>query len=341
MRFCYLLFLGLLCGNALAARVESHDVILLQPEEVIASRVTGAETTAKFVNAMMQTLEGIDPARFGAPSGGFVAVAVRPGGRSRIWLDLVPAPADAPSIVAALEALPAFDESEGTVVFAIRITVDGGTLPEEMLPAPTSWREAASRMDEPADVETIVAHAWPLEGPLMQQAIEPVAYVSERLVPLDGEIDRPKDWHFTRVDQGETLSWVISKEDFAKDGDYDTGVRLQVFIGAKEQTGIPTEQLLRGFLERQRAGAQEFEYCGEEIQGGFERLCARSVEGKYRVLYSAFWGVDELDVGILSVSGAPREEWHRYTGIFDRMSRFTLLSGKPTEGKTNEGAGRE
>jgi hypothetical protein len=57
-------------------------------------------------------------------------------------------------------------------------------------------------------------------------------------------------------------------------------------------------------------------------------MCLEIEEGPYRVLYSLFWGADGLDVAVVSVVGAPKEEWQRYQPIFEHMAAFEVIDMK-------------
>jgi hypothetical protein len=60
----------------------------------------------------------------------------------------------------------------------------------------------------------------------------------------------------------------------------------------------------------------------------FVRMCLETEEGPYRVLYSLFWGAAGLDVAVVSVAGAPKEEWQRYQPVFERMAAFEIIDMK-------------
>ncbi len=97
MRWCVMLVAVLWSGLLSAAEpFRMQNLMLLQPDSVMRERAEHIEALAAYVKAL-NAAASRELARVGTPrpAAGFVAVAVRPGGRSRIWLDLAPALPDA------------------------------------------------------------------------------------------------------------------------------------------------------------------------------------------------------------------------------------------------------
>jgi hypothetical protein len=126
--------------------------------------------------------------------------------------------------------------------------------------------------------------------------------------------------------------WTISKEDLAKEKQYLTGVRIQLISGIKEKTGQSPEQFIREFMENKKKQAdQVLDSCEPKVQGLFTRVCLKTEEGPFRILYSLFWGDDDLDMAVVVIAGTPKELWDVYVPAFDRMSAFELIDMKHIE----------
>jgi hypothetical protein len=157
-------FAALLCMPAFAADPYAmQGVVLLQPEAVLSERVTALELAAyiKAVNAEASaSLSGIADA---APAAGFIVVAVRPGGQSRVWLDFSPAlpAAVAARLAGSVEQLKPFDAQHGVVVFALNTTLWGAAPTTSATPAPAEWTEATKLAGVPMEVGALVEHLWP------------------------------------------------------------------------------------------------------------------------------------------------------------------------------------
>jgi hypothetical protein len=69
----------------------------------------------------------------------------------------------------------------------------------------------------------------------------------------------------------------------------------------------------------------------ETKQQLFTRICLEAEEGPNHILYSLFWGNDDVDVVVVSIAGTTKELWDTYSPIFDKMSSFELIDIKRFE----------
>ena len=153
-------------------------------------------------------------------------------------------------------------------------------------------------------------------------------FVEQVLEPIGGKIQRPKDWYYTEAHRGTTYRWIISKEDVSGGKRYKTGLSLQTFVGVKEKTGKTAEQFIREVVASKAGTTKTLRECQATSQGMFVRMCLETEEGPYRISYSLFWGADGLDIAVVSVAGAPKEEWQRYQPVFERMAVFEIIDMK-------------
>lgn len=153
-------------GSALAAETyHVENVMLLQPDFMLQERVR-VDELAQYIRAVntaaKASLENVaDP----APSSGFLVMAVRPGGRSRAWLDFTPplAHATADELRSAVERVTPIQANEGVVIFAVRSTLWGAPATQQQGPFPAEWKQVFDSMDAPIEISELVERAWPAE----------------------------------------------------------------------------------------------------------------------------------------------------------------------------------
>ena len=152
----------------------------------------------------------------------------------------------------------------------------------------------------------------------------PDGFVMQVLEPTGGKILRPKDWFYTESHNGPSYTWILSKEDPRKSR-YDTGVRIQTLIGVEKGTGKSPKTFVLDFLSQKEKEVQRiYKTCDARDQGLFTRVCLEADEGDYRILYSLFWG-NNIDVVVVSIAGAKKADWSKYSDVFDLMSSFELI----------------
>ena len=270
-----------------------------------------------------------------------IVVAVKSGKRSKVWFvsSRTPAPAERrDSLRTQLEALPPPIVRGGPIAFAIEGRVAGGIskgIREAAVPpTPPEWQEAISKLTGPTLFDGLLASIWP-DAPgdeARVAATVPEGFVMQILEPTGGSIPRPKDWFYKESHSGASYVWTISREDISKGDPYTTGVRIQTFIGVKENTGkTPKEFILEFIASKKKEAARVIETCEERDQGMFTRACLQTEEGPYRILYSLFWGNNNLDMAVVSISGTTKDLWETYSPTFDKMGPFELINMKRFE----------
>ncbi|MXV13253.1 hypothetical protein DYQ93_19810 [Xanthomonas sp. LMG 8992] len=165
MRWCLMLVTMMWSGVLAAAEpFRMQNLMLLQPEAVIRDRAGNIEALAAYVKAL-DAAASRELAQVGTPrpAAGFVAVAVRPGGRSRVWLDVTPALPDAVAntLVTALERVPPFEGKGGVVVFALNVTLWDAPPTQRQGPSPAAWQRAAEGEQSPIEIGDLVDRVWP------------------------------------------------------------------------------------------------------------------------------------------------------------------------------------
>ncbi len=322
---------------------KTSQIFLYQQDDVLRARLSGLEEFSKYIT----TVEEACNAHFlqsGKPETLYVVAAVKPGRTSRFWFistsrtDLK----ELEPLRARLAAIPPFEVREGPVMVGMAGLIAGGDgrlLPEDdehTPPIPQEWKDAAkNRKDSGTGPESLLSAAWP-DSPadLAARKATAVQYVEQILEPLGGKIQRPKHWHCVENHGDGKFMWTISEEDQSGEKGYETGVRIQVFMKVKERTGKTPEEQLAGFIEEKKTGGgRVISVTDEKTQGLFTQTCLEMEEGGFHILYSFFWGTGGLDIAVVSIAGARKEKWDRYSAIFNRMSSFELIDMKRFEQK--------
>src|SRR5262245_37735396 len=123
----------------------------------------------------------------------------------------------------------------------------------------------------------------------------PTNFVTQVLEPTGGKIQRPKEWFYTESHRGPSYTWIMSCEDASKAA-YTTGVRIQTLVGVKKGTAKSPKEFVEDFISKKKQTADKVvKNCGESKQQLFTRVCIETEEGPHHILYSLFWGDDDLD----------------------------------------------
>ena len=161
----------------------------------------------------------------------------------------------------------------------------------------------------------------------------PTEFVTQILEPIGGKISRPKNWFYHEGHHGPVYDWMLTREDTdSGKKPYTTGVRIQTFIGVKEGSGKTAQQFILDFLaSKKKEGVRVINTCAPQEQHLFMRVCLETEEGPHHILYSLFWGTDDLDVAVVVIAGTTKELWGTYASTFSRMGGFELIDMKRFE----------
>lgn len=142
-----------------------HGVVLLQPSRVVEARVPSVDAMADYikeVEAAVRQAVHASPSRQSVA--GFLVVAVRPGRRSKTWLDfdtLVDLDLQR-DIAGRVQAVKPFEAKDGPVVFAVKLALWDAKPSKRQVPLPAEWRSARVE-GAPQEVEALVERLWPAE----------------------------------------------------------------------------------------------------------------------------------------------------------------------------------
>jgi len=187
-------------------------------------------------------------------------------------------------------------------------------------------------------VSATLSSGWCWANPTLSSPVQhtfeatPTEFVLQVLEPTGGKIQRPKDWFYAEGHRGSVYMWTLSREDTTGNKPYTTGVRIQLFAQIREGTGKTAKQFILDFTTAKKKEATKvIKTCGEQDQGLFTRICLETEEGPYHIIYSLFWGNDDMDIAVVSISGTTTELWETYASTFDKMNAFELIDMKRFE----------
>jgi hypothetical protein len=326
------------------------NIVLYQPNEVLQERLTDAKGLAEYVQALDKVCTEYFAKEVKAETLQ-VVVALKPGKLARVWF--VSSTREDVKALALLreklEKVPAIDVYKGPVAFALTGDIAGGGKSKEKgkaqgkedgefsPPIPKEWQDAVAKAKERKDGPVIVpdgflAAVWPDEpGAKVKEKPVPKGFVRQELKPTGGNILRPKDWRLVEGHRDHVFMWTISKEDSVK-GNYITGVRIQMLMDIKKNTGKTPQEFIEGFIAgKKKAAGKVVKECDASEQGIFTRVCLEMEEGPNHILYSAFWSSESADIAVISISGTTKELWKEMTATFDTMNTFELLDMKKLE----------
>ena len=138
-------------------------VVMLQPDSVLEERGVLTIDFADFVKSAQTSTANIWKNTKLPESSGFLVLAVRAGGKVNAWLDMepeLPVSVESPTIQR-LRSLPGFYVTNGTIVFAIKLSINGAPETSRQTPLPKEWAVVLKSKSLPADTESLVQLVWP------------------------------------------------------------------------------------------------------------------------------------------------------------------------------------
>jgi hypothetical protein len=164
LRVLLLLLLWLATPWVQAAEpVTKFGVVLLQPSSVLEERVPSVDAMAEYIKAIeAASREAVLASPLRQSAGGFIVVAVKPGQKSKVWLDF-----DtlldmelSKQLTASVTSVRPFEARQGPVVFALKVAVWDGRESKRIAPAPSEWKAATKQAGRQLDVDTLMRRVW-------------------------------------------------------------------------------------------------------------------------------------------------------------------------------------
>lgn len=370
-----ILLLSLLFLMPIEARAQSQDrkedraaknkvfqvenIALLNAISEFGKRAPSTKIMADFIKAVEAAVEPLAKKAFAddrTPHNGLVAVAIRPDGTRKFWVDVgdefrTELTSD---LEKAMVNVGTPRVINGPVAFSLNFQIWSGVEKPKVkkMPAgkgvappnlPVEWLKVAKEIGKELHVtDELLPLVWPVEAANAEdeKRFVPEGFVLQSLDPLGGSILRPRDWHFNQGNSHQSVTWTISKT--PPEGGYITGVKIQLVYGVKKSIGQTPEELIKSFIDSKR----QFKILSEREatqQGGFTRIGLETEEpqaGKkdaepFRILYSCFWN-NELDMAAITTSGTTKDLWEEHRETFDVMAGLTLIDIKKAKSKQQD-----
>jgi len=163
MKFLAVLAAVLLSSAASAATpYRTENILLLQPDFVLKERAPSVPALSEYIKAVQSAAENALADEQPYPASGYLVLAVRPGGKSMVWLDFKPGlpESSAAKLRAAILAVPAFEARGGVVVFALNSSLWDSPGSQDF-PNPPEWSKAMEGRSEPMEIGDLVDKVWP------------------------------------------------------------------------------------------------------------------------------------------------------------------------------------
>nr|WP_315490702.1 hypothetical protein [uncultured Rhodoferax sp.] len=156
-----LILVGVACAHA-AEPLTHFNVVLLQPSAVMEKRVANIDAMADYIKAVQAaSREAVIASGATQAVGGFIVLAVKPGQKSKVWLDfdtLIDLEMRK-QITNSVKTIPPFDVTEGPVVFALKVATWDAKESKRVAPSPVEWKKASGK-GKPVEVGQLVEKVW-------------------------------------------------------------------------------------------------------------------------------------------------------------------------------------
>ncbi len=150
-----------------AAHAESafqyYSITMLQTQQVFEERVSRIEIVSSYLKEIVGSVtEVVNALPKGEPAKGFIVVALKPGHRSRIWLDFESPITEevASGIQRASEKVSPPSVTGGVVLLAMKVGLWGSGPPDRMVPQPEAWRAEAEKAGGKIEMTELVERVW-------------------------------------------------------------------------------------------------------------------------------------------------------------------------------------
>jgi len=187
-------------------------------------------------------------------------------------------------------------------------------------------------------------HVRPSAGPVQSKQetapdsggiVVPEGYVLQVLGATDGRIAMPKGWHYSNGATPGGWLWTFSAEDPTA-GEYETGMRIQMFVKVEESLKRSRESFATGFLQGKRKASKVLREWPVTDFGSFKRQGIEVLEDlkepsgikRFHLIYSVMW-LKNMDIVAVSTFGAPELKWESVADVSRVMSEFILIGQKP------------
>src|SRR5262245_31467077 len=148
---------------AAAEPINKQGVVLLQPSTVLEERVPSVDAMADYIRAVeVAARDAVAAGSLKQATGGFIVIAVKPGLKSKGWLDfdtLLDAETSR-QLVSRVGAVEPFEARSGPVVFALKVSMWEGRESKRVAPSPAEWKAATKQAGRQLDIDSMIRRVW-------------------------------------------------------------------------------------------------------------------------------------------------------------------------------------
>ena len=140
-----------------------YSITMMQTQQVFEERVTSIEVVSLYLKEIVDSVSNaVKELPKGEPAKGFIVVAVKPGNRSRIWLDFKSpiTKETATAIQTAAAKVSPISVKGGVVLLAMKVGLWGSGPPDRMVPQPEEWRAEAEKAGGKIEMTELVERVW-------------------------------------------------------------------------------------------------------------------------------------------------------------------------------------
>ena len=151
-----------LCARA-SEPVTKFGVVLLQPGSVLEDRVPSVDAMAEYIKAVeAASREAVRAIPLKQAASGFIVIAIRPGQKSKVWLDFDTLLDSQVSqqLVARVTAVPPFEARHGPVVVALKVALWDGRESRRVAPSPAEWKAVTKQAGRPLEIDNLIQRVW-------------------------------------------------------------------------------------------------------------------------------------------------------------------------------------
>jgi hypothetical protein len=157
-----MLAVAALCARA-SEPLTGFNVVLLQPSSVLEDRVPSIDAMADYIKAVQAaSREAVLASPLKQSTSGFIVIAIRPGQKSKVWLDFDSLLDSELSkqIIGKVTAVQPFEARNGPVVVALKVALWDGRESRRVAPSPSEWKSATKQAGHQLDIDNLIRRVW-------------------------------------------------------------------------------------------------------------------------------------------------------------------------------------
>lgn len=150
------------------------------------------------------------------------------------------------------------------------------------------------------------------------------------LPEINGAFLKPQGWHFRAEEHAETLGYFFSKESISKEGEFFSGLTVNVVRDAKQRTGQTAQDYAKSFIATvaqsdQNEILEAWEHGVSTLQSYGVRVLSLSNPDRPTIIHYLAIGNSSTDTLYVLFFEAPEATWSETWKIGEVMLRLFLI----------------